>query len=258
MPKWASVARRLGETALVCCALANVAGCSSAPPVVVQQPPLPPPPPAPPRAARSDPVAVFERDVQQHAQRQAQRACWADAAVAYEILTVLRPDTPTYRQQLDEVRRQINALLPPLLERAAAARRRGELAAAERSYLDALALQPDHAQSLAALREIDIERNRRAGAGSPTARLLPPAPARSVATRKGALVKPAAARTPATAATRAPAAAAAPLDEARAMALVPPRNVPADERTGSPGQGCTSFDERAQHDAVPTPPSVRP
>ncbi|HET7863582.1 MAG TPA: hypothetical protein VFL86_04175, partial [Burkholderiaceae bacterium] len=85
----------------------------------------------------------------------------ADAAVAWEILSVLRPDVAEYREQCTKIQSQIDAAVAERLQRAGQAQRRGELDAAAQGYLAVLALQPDHAQAADALRTIERERNKR-------------------------------------------------------------------------------------------------
>ena len=85
----------------------------------------------------------------------------ARPALAWEVLTVLRPDAAEYRERLAESRKQADAAVAERLQRGAAARQRGELDAATQQYLAALALQPDQPQAADALRAIERERNKR-------------------------------------------------------------------------------------------------
>ncbi|NML16524.1 tetratricopeptide repeat protein [Azohydromonas caseinilytica] len=114
-------------------------------------------------AARPDspPAQAFERR-QREAARQAERqGRLADAALAWELLALLRPEEAEYREQLQATRRRIDTTAAERLQRAAQARQRGELDAAATQYLAALALKPDDVQAAEVLRGIERERNRR-------------------------------------------------------------------------------------------------
>jgi hypothetical protein len=157
--------------------------------------PAPPPsgaPPAPeaalappPRAA--DAVAAFERRQVEAAAAALTRGHWADAALAWEVLTLLRPEHAPYRERLAEMRVRIDAAVAERLPAAAAALRRGDFDTATAVYLDVLALQPTQPQAADGLRSVERERNRRAvatrftrpllarrnGAAAPTRRATP-------------------------------------------------------------------------------------
>jgi hypothetical protein len=158
----------------------SLAACGSAPPAADAQRagsagPAVAPQPAP--DGESGKLLNFEQALHAHVQRQSRLACLADAALGLEILLVLRPESELYRRQSGELKQRIELKLAEALERAAQQRKRGDTAAVELSYLEALALQPDHPAAMAALRELDVARNRR-NATSPTVRLLPAAAAR--------------------------------------------------------------------------------
>jgi hypothetical protein len=106
------------------------------------------------------PASTYEHRLREQALVQGRQGRLADAAVSWEILTVLRPDAAEYRERMNETRRQIDAAVPERLRRAQQAQRRGELDAATTQYLAVLALQPDHEQAAEALRAIERERNR--------------------------------------------------------------------------------------------------
>jgi tetratricopeptide (TPR) repeat protein len=116
--------------------------------------------PTPPRAAGA--VAAFERRQAEMAAAALKRGHWADAALAWEILGVLRPEHAPYRERLAEVRALIDAAVAERLPIAAAAQRRGEFDAAATAYFEVLALQPTQPQAAEGLRSIERERNRRA------------------------------------------------------------------------------------------------
>ena len=113
-----------------------------------------------PSTAQS-PNPAFERKQRARALLLARQGQLGDAALAWEVLTVLRPDATEYRDRLAETRRQVDAAVAERLPRAAQAQQRGELDAATQQYLAVLALQPEQAQAAEALRAIERERNKR-------------------------------------------------------------------------------------------------
>jgi tetratricopeptide (TPR) repeat protein len=129
------------------------------------------PPPAEPEAepfvaalapvAPASPHPAFEQRQRERALSLARQGRLADAAVAWEVLTVLRPDVADYRERLDDVNRQIDAIVAERLPRASQAARRGELDAAMQLYLGVLAVEPDHARAADALRALERERIKR-------------------------------------------------------------------------------------------------
>lgn len=128
-------------------------------------------PPAEPQMPPDEPTSLPKSTPAAHSdyeQRQRDRATallrqgrLADAALTWEILTVLRPDLPEYAEQLARTRRQIEVATNDRLQRAAQAQKRGELEAATQLYLSVLALQPDQAQAADALRAMERDRNKR-------------------------------------------------------------------------------------------------
>jgi len=113
-------------------------------------------------------AAGYEQRLNERAQAQGRQGRLAEAALSWEILTVLRPDSVEYRDRLAETRRLVDGALADSLHRAAQASRRNDLDAAATHYLAALALQPDNAQTAEALRGIERERNRRSYLGKPS------------------------------------------------------------------------------------------
>jgi tetratricopeptide (TPR) repeat protein len=107
----------------------------------------------------------FEQRLRERAQQSTRLGQLADAATAWEILTVLRPDQREYRERLNETQQLIAQAVPERMQRGAQALKRGELDAAASQYLGALALAPDNVQAADALRSIERERNRRAVLG---------------------------------------------------------------------------------------------
>ena len=154
--------RLLGAWVLV------LGGCTSAPVVVV------PVAPTVELAAVDDGglsrqaaqrLAEFERRTLAQAQSAEAQGRLADAALAWELLTVLNADSAIYRDQLARLRIRQQAAAAERLAAAAAAQRRGELDLAAQGYLEVLSLQPEHAAAADALRAVERERNRRSFVG---------------------------------------------------------------------------------------------
>jgi tetratricopeptide (TPR) repeat protein len=110
-------------------------------------------------------MAAFEASQRQSAQEFERQGRLADAAWAWEVLTVLKPDNADYRESLASVRKQIDATAAGRLQRAAQAQKHGELDTATTNYLLVLSLQPDNAQAADALRAIERDRNKRSYLG---------------------------------------------------------------------------------------------
>ncbi len=110
--------------------------------------------------ARASPSA-FEQQYRDRAASAQREGHLADAAIAWEVLTVLRPDAAEYRDALAETRRQIDVSVAERLPRAAAAQRRGDLETATQLYLSVLALQPNSSTAADALRSMERERVKR-------------------------------------------------------------------------------------------------
>ncbi|HEX6708675.1 MAG TPA: hypothetical protein VF169_28315 [Albitalea sp.] len=110
----------------------------------------------------------FEQRLRDRALSQGRQGRLAEAVLSWEILNVLRPERPEYRERLDETRRLIAVAVPERMQRGAQAQRRGELDLATTQYLAALALQPDQPQAAEALRQIERERNKRSYLGKPS------------------------------------------------------------------------------------------
>lgn len=143
-----------------------LAGCSTpgpVPPEPVAAAPAVAPPAAVPRAEIR--MNEFERRQQAQAGVAESQSRLADAAVAWELLTLLRPESATYRDALARVRARIASAVSEKMTAAAAAQRRGELDVAAQAYLEALSFAPDHAGAADALRAVERERNRRSFVG---------------------------------------------------------------------------------------------
>lgn len=117
-------------------------------------------PPAGRGASRSPEADAFEQTTLSEAQAHMQQGHLAEAALSWEVLSVLRPANPTYARQLTQTRDLIAHKVAEQLPAARQARQRGALEEASQRYLDILALQPDHALAAQALREIEQQRNK--------------------------------------------------------------------------------------------------
>lgn len=108
--------------------------------------------------SRSPSSDAFEQTTLTEAQSQLKQGHLAEAAMSWEVLSVLRPDKPAYAQQLAQTRLQISQNVREHEPAARLAQQRGALDEASQRYLAILALQPDHANAAQALREIELQR----------------------------------------------------------------------------------------------------
>lgn len=141
---------------------AVVCGCESTPPA--------PPPAVAATATEANvpaadpvqtPVQAFERRQRERALGFAREKRLADAALAWEVLLILRPESSEYRERLAEAQRQIDLSSTDRLSRARQAAQRGDVDAASQQYLAVLALQPGNEQAAEALRMLERDRNKR-------------------------------------------------------------------------------------------------
>ena len=138
-----------------------LAACGTTPPTEKQ-----PAEPAPlPLVTTASPLPAFEKVQQERALALTQQGRLADAAVAWEVLALLRPDVAEYRDRLAEARQQIDDGVAEHLQKAEQARKRGDLDGAQAQYLQVLSLRPEHAPAADALRAIERERNKRSYLG---------------------------------------------------------------------------------------------
>lgn len=148
-----------GARVLAGAVLLALAGCGT--------PPSPPPAdasieqPPPIRSGPPTPAMAFEQRQREQAQSAARKGHWAEVALAWELLTVVRPDSAEYRERLAEAQARIDTLVAERLPRAALAAQRGELEAAMQHYLVIVGLQPGHSAAADALRALERERNRK-------------------------------------------------------------------------------------------------
>lgn len=128
---------------------------------------------------RNDPVVDFELRQREAAVALERQGRWGEAAQNWEVLTLLRPSE--YRERLAEARRQADLLATERLQRARVEFRKGDLEAAEQSYLGVLALQPEQAEATDGLRGIERLRNKRDYLGQPSRLTLTRKPGSRVA-----------------------------------------------------------------------------
>ena len=157
MSRWSAGLPALLLIALVLAACESIP--SVPPPAAAPAPELAMPKPTDQPA--QGPALAFEHRQRERALAFARQQRLADAALTWEVLLVLRPDSNEYRERLAETRRQIDALSAERLARALPAAQRGDLDGASQQYLAILALQPNSEQAADALRALERERNRR-------------------------------------------------------------------------------------------------
>jgi hypothetical protein len=139
----------------------GLASCGSQPPAPAGPAAAPRPAPAAAATSRSDGIEAFERQQRERADTAQRQGRLADAALAWEVLTALKPQRSEYRERLAATRSQIQAAVDDRLGKAAAAQKRGELDGAVQHYLAVLALEPAHEAAADALRAIERERQKR-------------------------------------------------------------------------------------------------
>ena len=150
-------AARLAST-VTCLSCLALLACGSAPPLAPAS--MPDDAAGPVERAASSNLS-FEQRQRDRALALGRQGRLADAALAWEVLAVLRPDSSDYPERLADTRRLIEAAVAERSQRAAQAYARGDLDAAAQHYLGVLALQPEHAQAADVLRGIERERNKR-------------------------------------------------------------------------------------------------
>ncbi|MGB7989294.1 MAG: hypothetical protein WCF44_07850 [Candidatus Methylophosphatis roskildensis] len=149
-----------GRLAAICCAV--LSACSQAPVAVDSsgESALP--------ALHDSPNAAFEQQQRERAKDLTRQGAFGEAAIAWEVLTLLRPDVVEYAENLQRIRSRIEARVVQRILAADQARRRGEADQAAQLYLQALADDPLNAQAAQALRAIERERNKRNYLGKPS------------------------------------------------------------------------------------------
>lgn len=155
-----------------------LAGCASRSPAPPAADPAPGADVAEPLPA-DPPLSDHERLLAARATRAEAQGRWADAALAWEVLGLLRPQDERLAERLAAVRRRIDKLADERLAAAADAQRRGESDLAVQAYLEVLALDPERRAAADALRQIERERTRRSAVGRFTTAAPAPAPRRA-------------------------------------------------------------------------------
>jgi hypothetical protein len=121
-------------------------------------------PVSPPLVTRPAVVSEFEARHRDAVENASQANRWAEVIWSLDVLQALRPDDtslPLRRQQAEQA---AQALVTERLRQAKQAQQRGDAEAAQRNYLDVLALQPaaasqaDAAQAVDGLRQLERER----------------------------------------------------------------------------------------------------
>jgi tetratricopeptide (TPR) repeat protein len=105
--------------------------------------------------------SAFEQQELDRAKLMSRQNRLAEAAQSWEVLTVLRPDVPSYAERLASTRAQMARSAADLAVSARQAFKRGALDEAAQQYLALLALQPGDTAAADALRAIERERNKR-------------------------------------------------------------------------------------------------
>lgn len=140
----------------------SLAACSQAP-VEIEQPAT-----LPQQVLRGSPHAAFEQQQRERARDLTQQGHYGEAALAWEVLVLLRPDVDEYADHLQRVRARIETRVAQRLQAADEARRRGDADRAAQLYLQALSDEPLNAHAADALRALERERNKRLYLGKPS------------------------------------------------------------------------------------------
>lgn len=141
-----------------------LAGCATRAPEPDDTEPAPPPPARQPLPVPA-PLRGYERQQLERAEHAEGQGQWAEAALAWEVLSLLRPDDAAVRKRLVRARALIAQRVAEQQALAQAAQRRGDADAAAQAWLSLLALDPTDRNAADALRQIERERNRRSQVG---------------------------------------------------------------------------------------------
>jgi len=153
------------------CIAALVAACASAPPPERPEAPTASPTVVEPPAAS---LTELERSYRDRAAALARDGRWAEARSALEVLLLVDPDSPSYRQQYELAQAHIAELVAERLKAADKARQAGENEQATLAYLRVLSVDPRDAAAARALRELEAERVKRAYLSRPPRVVLGP------------------------------------------------------------------------------------
>jgi hypothetical protein len=182
--------------------LLSVAGCASRWQPTASERPAPSVPVAaaagpisPAPAARPTALSEFEARHRDIADNAAQTGRWAEVIWSLDVLQALRPDDTSLPPRRLQAEQAAQALAAERVRQAKLAQQRGDAEAAQRGYLDVLALQPaaagpaDVAQAVEGLRTLERDRVTRQHLGLSTRSTFmraPTAAARSIG-KAGAL-----------------------------------------------------------------------
>lgn len=150
--------------ALLC---AGLWGCAIPP---AESPPTSPDTPSstvPSQSSGVSPGDAFEERHRARARANARDGNWADALVHWELLALVRPTNPEYREALAETRANIARQAAHLMHLGELARKQGNLDQAELWFLRVLNVDREHAAAAQALRDIEADRTKRAYSNRP-------------------------------------------------------------------------------------------
>ena len=150
-----SMLRIAGGRAVAVCCCAMLAACAQAPVATERAADSSQPVP------QGSPNPTFELQQRERARDLARQGALGEAAVAWEVLSLLRPDVDEYAENLRRIRSRIEARVAQRAQAADQARRRGENEQAAQLYLQVLADDPLNTQAAEALRATERERNKR-------------------------------------------------------------------------------------------------
>ena len=210
------------------CASPGAAPAAAAPTITA-----PPAAPATMLPAPATGLASFELTMQQRAQDAERQGQLADAAWAWEALSLARPARGDAAAELARLRGVMQSRVTAALAQAQQDRQRGELERAMRGYLTVLSLQSEHRGAAEALRAIERERNERQFLGrfSPKSKRRARAPGLPCASARQV-------RSEGAAAWPHPLSAAAP--DSRFQAHRAARHPPHRPTNRAPGCGCST------------------
>lgn len=153
MIRWSEVRRTGGRAAIVCYCV--VAACAPVPVTTEEGTELPQSVPP------GSPNLALERQQRERARDLTRQGAFGEAAIAWEVLSLLRPQVPEYADNLARVRSRVETRVAQRLQAADQMRRRGDSEQAAQLYLRALADDPLNSQAAEALRALERERNKR-------------------------------------------------------------------------------------------------
>lgn len=142
-----------GMAAATCCCV--LAACAQVPVTTEEATELPQAMPA------GSPNPALERQQRDRARELTRQGAFGEAAIAWEVLSLLRPEVPEYAENLRRARARIETRVAQRSQAADQARRRGDSEQALQLYLRVLADDPLNSQAADALRALERERNKR-------------------------------------------------------------------------------------------------